>query len=314
MNCWCGNDRLDVFCDGYCLCRQCHTLVSVADNRACAGNVHDDTTDFYGRDYWFDHQTANLNLPDITSRARTDLSDRCIHWLRQLLRFVVPPAKVLEIGCGHGGFVSMMRQAGFDATGLELSPAIVEFAQNTFDVPVLCGPIESQSIAPNSLDAIVMMDVMEHLPNPLATLGHCLSLLKPTGVMLVQTPAYPAPATIEQLTATGHKFPAMLDPREHLFLYSHQSARQLFDSLGAAEVRFVPAVFDFYDMSFVVGRQKLTERGVGEIDAALSRTRAARLVQAMLDLDDRRLALLSKYRQQIIGEFPNSRARSVPAQ
>ena len=261
MTCWCGNDRLDPFCDGYGHCTACQTLVSTAANRADAGAVHDDAADFYGRDYWFMHQTADLQLPDIATRARTDMADRCVHWLRQLLRFVSPPAKVLEIGCGHGGFVSLMRQAGFDATGLELSPAIVDFAKRTFDVPVLTGPIEAQSIEPNSLDAIVMMDVLEHLPEPVATMRRCVEMLKPTGVMLVQTPAYPASTTLAQLHSRQHKFPEMLDPREHLFLFSEASAEHLLRSAGAKDVRFVPAVFDFYDMCFVAARRTLIEIG-----------------------------------------------------
>ena len=59
------------------------------------------------------------------------------HWLRTLMQFVLPPARVLEVGCGHGGFVAMMRQAGYDAMGLELSPSIVKFARDTFDIPVI---------------------------------------------------------------------------------------------------------------------------------------------------------------------------------
>ena len=297
MTCWCGNDALEPFADGYGRCTACQTLVSIADDRAAAGVVRDDAADFYGRDYWFGHQTAELHLPDIAARARTDLAERCVHWLRQLLRFTLPPGKVLEIGCGHGGFVSMLRQAGFDATGLELSPSIVGFARQTFDVPVLTGPVEQQALGSRSLDAIVMMDVLEHLPDPLGTIGHCLRLLKPGGVMLLQTPAYPAPLTLRELHARQHKFTQMLDPREHLFLFSEPSMSQLLAQAGAAAVKLVPAIFDFYDTSCVASPGPLAEHSPGQIDRSLAATISGRHVRALLDLDDRRLALLRKFRQ-----------------
>lgn len=191
----------------------------------------------------------------------------------------------------------MLRQAGFDATGLELSPSIVRLARETFDVPVLTGPIEDQSIPPNSLDAIVMMDVLEHLSDPLGTLGHCVKLLKPDGILLAQTPAYPEGMSLEQLHDEKHQFPRMLDPNEHLFLFSKSSARELFRRLDASCVEFIPAIFDFYDMSFVVSRRPLRRHDPKKLSEALSRTVNGRFIQALLDLDERRLNLLGKYRE-----------------
>jgi SAM-dependent methyltransferase len=299
MTCWCGNDALSEFGEGYLRCDKCQTLVVAGGvaARQTDPRVRDESNDLYGRNYWFSHQTRDLNCPDIIDRSRTDLSERCVHWLRTLLEFVLPPARVLEIGCAHGGFVAMLRQAGFDACGLELSPSIVNFARDTFDVPVFSGPIEDQPFGPDRFDAVVMMDVMEHLPQPLVTLRRCLDVLKPGGILLVQTPAYPENMSLRQLRATGHKFPQMLDPNEHPLLYSRTAARELFQHLDAEHIEFVPAIFDFYDMSFVVSRQPIVRTTAERRDAALTSTIRGRFMQAMLDLDDRRLNLLEKYRQ-----------------
>ncbi|HEX4125189.1 MAG TPA: methyltransferase domain-containing protein, partial [Tepidisphaeraceae bacterium] len=148
-------------------------------------------------------------------------------------------------------------------------------------------------------DAIVMMDVLEHLPRPLATMEKCLSLLKPTGLLFVQTPCYPENTSIAQLVATGHKFAQMLDPSEHLFLYSRSSVRQLFARLGAPCVEFVPAIFDFYDMALLAGRSPIHLLDPGQAADCLLANPAGRMVQAMIDLDDRRLNLLEKYREAI---------------
>jgi 2-polyprenyl-3-methyl-5-hydroxy-6-metoxy-1,4-benzoquinol methylase len=259
--------------------------------------VTDDACDYYGKNYWFDHQTLDLGCPDIVSRSRSDLPERCLHWMRSILQFQLPPAKVLEIGCGHGGFVAMLHQAGFDAMGLELSPSIVKFATDTFAIPVLTGPLEDQNLSPASFDAIVMMDVLEHLPNPIHTLDQCLKLLKPDGIVLLQTPAYPEHLSLRQMTESGHKFPMMLDPNEHLYLFSKSSVRELFRRLGATHIEFVPAMFPYYDMSLVASRSSLRQFDSQQQSTALCRTLSGRFIQAMLDLDERRLSLLTKYRQ-----------------
>lgn len=296
MQCWCGNTFLIPFGGGYLRCDRCQTLVSERLAAPVDDRVKNDSQDLYGREYWFSHQTADLDCPDIVTRARTDLPERCIHWLRSVLQFVLPPARVLEIGCAHGGFVAMLGQAGFDAIGLELSPSIIALAKSTFSVATLQGAIEDQHLPSGSFDAIVMMDVMEHLPSPNRTLARCLDLLKPGGVMLIQMPCYPAGQSLEALRDSGHQFPRMLDPREHLYLYSEASARSIFAELGARHIEFLPAIFGFYDMSFIVSRHELRRVTLAERDAALMSSVHARFILALLDLDDRRLNLLAKYR------------------
>jgi 2-polyprenyl-3-methyl-5-hydroxy-6-metoxy-1,4-benzoquinol methylase len=299
LTCWCGNESLAPFTYLYRRCDACQTLVAPPPADHADIRVGPDEEGYYGREYWFGHQREDLELPDLASRARTDLPERCLHWLKTLLRVLLPPAKVLEIGSGHGGFVALLRQAGFDATGLELSPWVVDFAKKTFDVPMLHGPIEDQSIPPATLDAIVLMDVLEHLPRPLTTIEKCLSLLKPGGVLFVQTPGYPEHTSMAQLQSSGHKFTQMLDPNEHLFLYSRSSARQLFARLQTPYVEFVPAIFHFYDMAFFASRSRIQMLPPGAASECLLATPPGRLIQAMIDQDDRRLALLEKYRAAI---------------
>jgi SAM-dependent methyltransferase len=259
--------------------------------------VTNDSSDYYGCNYWFEHQTSDLGCPDIAARSRSDLHERCLHWLRSLFEFKLPPAKILEIGAAHGGFVAMLRQAGFDAQGLELSPSIVRFAAETFGVYMLTGPIEDQtSVPPVSLDVIVLMDVLEHLPDPLATLKRCFQLLKTDGILLAQTPCYPEGMSLPALRAEGSKFPMMLDRNEHLFLYSKSAVREMFRKLSIPHVEFIPAIFLFYDMSFVASRSILRHFDPEEQASALCSTVNGRFIQALLDLDQRRLNLLAKYR------------------
>jgi len=167
---------LPAFSPEYALCASCGTLVSRVGLTAEEIVVHDDPQAFYGKDYWLGHQVKDLGNPDIFQRARADMPERCLYWLRTLLRYQLPPGRVLEIGCAHGGFVALLRAIRFDGIGLEMSPWVVEFARRTFGIPMLQGPIEEQQLAEQSFDAIVLNDVVEHLVDPVASLGFCAQI------------------------------------------------------------------------------------------------------------------------------------------
>jgi SAM-dependent methyltransferase len=154
--CWCGHPRLEHYSDDYAVCSACGTLVSRAPH----------SPGVYDTRYWEEMQARHRGLPDIRVRARLDLPERCTHWLRYLLTLRLPPARVLEVGCGHGGYVALLGWAGFEAVGTELSPLAASFAQEAFGAKVLTGLIEDQNFKEGSFDVIVLNDVIEHLPDP----------------------------------------------------------------------------------------------------------------------------------------------------
>jgi 2-polyprenyl-3-methyl-5-hydroxy-6-metoxy-1,4-benzoquinol methylase len=262
-------------------------LVSLAGITPAQLLVRDDETDFYGKQYWLNHQNVDLGSPDIYTRARNDLTERNLHWLRALLKYRLPPARVLELGCAHGSFVALLRQVGYDAGGVEMSPWVVDFGRKTFDVPILIGPIEALEIPLASFDAIVLMDVLEHLPNPVETMKHCLRLLKPDGFLLIQTPQFRAKMKFAELVARQDPFIEILKADEHLYLFSDKSVTRMFRQLGASHIQFEPAIFAHYDMFFAVSRTRIRSKSKKQIESALFQTSSRRLVLAMLDLRQR---------------------------
>lgn len=292
--CWCGNTHLDSFSDEYLHCSACETLVSSVGLSADQALVKDDEEDFYGKNYWLSHQGVDLGLPTLSVRMRDDLTERCLYWLRDLLNYKLPPSKILELGSSHGGFVALLRQAGYEATGLELSPFIVSVARHEFGVPMLLGPVEQQQIALGSLDVIALMDVLEHLPDPEGTMRHCLSLLKPDGILLIQTPSYKIGVSFQRMMETQDSFLKMMQGNEHLYLFSERSVKDLFRRIGAEYVQFEPAIFSHYDMFLAVSRSPLQVTSIEQRELALKGTPNGRLALAMLDLRERELDLIRK--------------------
>jgi 2-polyprenyl-3-methyl-5-hydroxy-6-metoxy-1,4-benzoquinol methylase len=282
--CWCGCRDLHPYCEDYRACRACGTLVSCGGLTAEEVEVRDDEHDFYGRTYWLGHQTDELGLPDIGGRARADAGERCMHWLWALLQFKLPPARVLDVGCAHGGLVALARWAGYDATGLEMSPWVVEYARRTFAVPMLQGPVERQPLPDRSFDVIVLNDVLEHLADPAGTVGHCARLLKDDGVLLVQTPCYPEGTTHQELRDRKDRFLEMMDgmARQHLYLFSRRAVGRLLAGLGFEAVEFLPALF-VYDMYLVAGWRAVARADRGPLAGALAASPDGRMTLAWLD-------------------------------
>ena len=262
--CWCGGALGDLVAPRYRRCVACGSAVLVAPLGAKHFDVVDDEHDFYGRTYWLEYAQAR-NFPTICARARTDLSERCAFWLERLLDVVGPPGRALEIGCGHGGFVRLLRELGFDAVGTELSPWVVDFAKRTFDVPVLLGRLETLPLEPG-FRCIAAFDVLEHLSDPFDTMRRCRELLVPDGTLLIQTPRY---------RGEGPDW-AMFQPDEHVHLFTEGAIGVLLRRAGFETIAVQPSLFP-YDMWVVARTGAPAPRPAGE-------ARIPAAFQALLDL------------------------------
>jgi hypothetical protein len=110
--CWCGYAQLAPFSRDYLRCPHCESLVLARLPDPQSLLVSDDESDFYGRQYYEKLLVERFGYPSLGERAILDLPKRCLYWLRALLQYRVPPARVVELGSAHGGFVALLRWAG----------------------------------------------------------------------------------------------------------------------------------------------------------------------------------------------------------
>ncbi len=299
--CWCdASSPPSPFVADYARCAACETLVCTVAPYASTGGVVDDARDFYGSQYWTRYQADTHGLPPIAERSRGDLSERCVHWLRTLLAYRRPPARLLEIGAAHGGFLRLATLAGFEATGIEMSPSIVEFARRTFDVDMCVGPLETAGYADASFDVAVAFDVLEHLHDPAATLREIRRVLRPAGILLIQTPEYPARGAAE-LVEAGDPFLVHLCAPEHVYLFSASSLEKILARTGFPNAVFSAAIFP-YDMFAVAGAQALAAHDPDDVAAVLLSKGDGRLALALLDVFERaqRLEAIAAERLRVI--------------
>jgi 2-polyprenyl-3-methyl-5-hydroxy-6-metoxy-1,4-benzoquinol methylase len=96
--------------------------------------------------------------------------------------------RLLDVGCGSGIFAARMRTLGWDVTCVEPDENAAAVARSAFRLAVHSGTLESAALPDASFDAITLGHVIEHVPDPVATLAECRRLLRPDGLLVAITP------------------------------------------------------------------------------------------------------------------------------
>lgn len=95
---------------------------------------------------------------------------------------------LLDVGAGTGVFMHLARERGWDPSGIDICPLTAEKAAQEFGVRIAVGPFEEHGLGGQQFDAITMLDVLEHVIDPLATLRRAHALLRPGGALYVAVP------------------------------------------------------------------------------------------------------------------------------
>lgn len=97
------------------------------------------------------------------------------------------PGRLLDVGCGNGDFLARMHASSYEVEGLEPDPVASAVARGR-GFRVTTGPLAPGTFPANSFDVVTLSHVLEHLPDPVATLRVCRAVLRPGGRVVVVTP------------------------------------------------------------------------------------------------------------------------------
>ena len=187
-----------------------------------------------------DHTYANFDVePDPSHRPM---------YLEKALRFLqsVPRgAKVLDAGCGGGDFSIGLHAAGYDVYGCDLNvsgvAAAAERGVGRFIVSSLYEPL-APPFGVAAFDAIVNIEVIEHLYSPITFARRCHEALVPGGILVVSTP-YWGYAKNVALAVTGRVDRALTARWEggHIKHFSRATLTGLMQDSGFAPCGFAGA-------------------------------------------------------------------------
>lgn len=141
--------------------------------------------------------------------------------------------RLLDVGATAGFFVAAAGAAGWDATGVELSPDTAALARERYGADVRTGRLEDMDFDDGSFDAVTLWDVIEHVRDPVATMRHVARLVRPEGVIGLLTPNLDGlfPRASYKVANLVGGWPAV-DPPAHLFQFSTRTLADLLRRTG----------------------------------------------------------------------------------
>ena len=131
-------------------------------------------------------EMAELDQRHWWYRARRDVLADLIR------RYAEPPAdaRILEIGCGTGHNLEMLKMFG-DVDGLELDEEARTIAEQRLGRSVMSAPLpELAGVSDRAYDLIAALDVIEHIDDDSAALTAIAAKLKPGGKFVMTVPAH----------------------------------------------------------------------------------------------------------------------------
>jgi SAM-dependent methyltransferase len=139
--------------------------------------------------------------------------------------------RLLDIGFGNGAFLKLATEIGWSAEGIDFDPSAVEAARSR-GLEVRCAGVEDLADEPSGYDVITLSHVIEHVYDPPALLRAICRLLRPGGLLWLETP---------NLDSLGHiRFGRDwrgLEPPRHLTLFSVDSLRFALTEAGFTRLR-----------------------------------------------------------------------------
>lgn len=155
---------------------------------------------------------------------------------RPILNYLKPYQKIgslLEVGCAAGFFLKIAEEDGWRTHGVEIMSPAVEYARTRLNLNVYEGTLDQARLADASFDAVVMIETIEHLLDPMSVLREIHRVLRPSGAVWVATPNLRS----VMLPLLGVDW-SVLSPAEHLFYFTETTLSLMLKRAGFRTVQF----------------------------------------------------------------------------
>src|SRR5690349_15723462 len=111
------------------------------------------------------------------------------------------PGRLLDVGCGGGHFLGAARTAGWRGVGTDLSHAACAAARATVGAPVAQAEATALPFRDGALDAVTLVNVLDHTAAARRTLSEAARVLRPGGLLVVRVPNGPVHAAAARTLA-----------------------------------------------------------------------------------------------------------------
>ncbi len=170
--------------------------------------------------------------------------------LVQLVQQLLPAGRVLDLGCGDGLFTHLFARLGLEAIGMDPEQIAIDQAQQrtagesypAAPPSYVCteGQGDVLPLPDRSVHLVTLLDVIEHLENPVGLLREVKRIMKPGGGVLISTPEW--------------QFGGSSDPVYHGFEYTEEELVRQVEACGF-ECMHTGRIGGTYRDLIVIGRR-----------------------------------------------------------
>jgi SAM-dependent methyltransferase len=236
----CASTRVRLYCKresaDYYMCSSCGVIYQspLPSQASMIGYVEEEYQAGKYRDYV---SSRSMKLQHFEARLR-QLGDD------------VRPGRLLDVGCSCGYFLEVAASAGFEVHGVEFSRSAIRAAAPSIQSRIVEGTL-AHVANQGPFNVISAFDLVEHVPDPRGFLQQCRALLAPGGTLVISTPD-----TDHVLRPLMRARWPMLQPMQHLHLFSRRALRQVLEASGFADVR-VETAYKVLSADYLINQVKV---------------------------------------------------------
>ena len=97
---------------------------------------------------------------------------------------------LLDVGCFRGDFLYGAKKQGWDVRGVEISSDAADYGKKHYGLDIFKGRLMDSKFPDNFFDVVTLFDVIEHLTNPDECLKEVNRILRPGGLLYLDTPNF----------------------------------------------------------------------------------------------------------------------------
>jgi 2-polyprenyl-3-methyl-5-hydroxy-6-metoxy-1,4-benzoquinol methylase len=146
--------------------------------------------------------------------------------LRLIERYKPDRGHLLDIGTAGGSFMAVAKKAGWIVEGCEPNRWMCDWANKHYGLNIVPGTVFDMNLQSQSFDIVSLWDVLEHTPDPKATLKESHRILKQSGLLVVNYPDINS--SISRLM--GRRWVFLLSV--HLYYFTTQTLTKMLGELG----------------------------------------------------------------------------------
>jgi SAM-dependent methyltransferase len=147
--------------------------------------------------------------------------------LRALGKAGLTGGRVLDIGCGRGEFLRLLRERGYEPHGLEPGEEAARRGREEYGLDIVHGTLGDVELQKGYYDAVTMWHVLEHLPDTKAALASARDALKGGGLLFIAAPDFGG----AQARAFGARWFGIDAPR-HLVHFTRGTLKRMLEAGG----------------------------------------------------------------------------------